>query len=139
MQLIQTKWIPETYIKPNRIKAFCSAGNVTVGADSTPFASHTEEAHKWVAQLLADKLKWKGQLVGGSTKDGFGFTVLDEFESLMVYKKALESENPGITNIEKVNAFILTMTGNKPKELHLEYLPDGSLRAYEIPYPSEKK
>jgi hypothetical protein len=76
VQAILTKRIPGTYTKPNRIKAYCQVDSVTLGTDSMPWASHDERAHKHVAELLRDKLKWEGDLLGGSTKEGFAFVFL---------------------------------------------------------------
>ena len=73
MQAIKTKWIAGTNTKPNRIKAYCVSGSFTIGADSTQFSSHDERAHLVAAKGLQDKLKWKGELLGGDTKEGFCF------------------------------------------------------------------
>lgn len=74
MQAILTKWLAGTNTKPNRLKAYCGSGySVTLGANSTQWASHDVRAHKHVAELLKDKMKWEGELLGGQTKEGYAF------------------------------------------------------------------
>lgn len=69
MQAIQTRFIPATNTKPNRIKAFCAAGMVTMCSDNLSYASHDERSHLTVAKALADKLGWNTPLLGGSLLD----------------------------------------------------------------------
>lgn len=65
MQAIVTKWLPCTNTKPNRIKASCPAGSLTMSSD---------HGHRHVAEKLVEKLGWThanyGTLVSGSLSDG---------------------------------------------------------------------
>ncbi len=69
MQAILTKFIPATNKRPNRIKAYCPAGSVTICSDNIPFASHDERSHRLAAQQLAGNLGWNQPMIGGSTPD----------------------------------------------------------------------
>lgn len=62
MQAIVTKYLGPTETKPSRIKAMCDADSITLPA---PDACEYEEAHRYVAEQLRDKLGWTGELVQG--------------------------------------------------------------------------
>ena len=71
MKAIETKYIPASNTKPSRIKAFTEGGNsLTV---SFPMDLDGEGAYRYAAELLQQKMKWPGRLVGGGTKAGYAF------------------------------------------------------------------
>jgi hypothetical protein len=70
MQAIITKFLPATNTRPNRIKAFCPAGSVTLCSDNFPFASHDERSHRKAALMLQEKLNWNFPMLGGNMPDG---------------------------------------------------------------------
>lgn len=113
MQCILTKWLPGTYTKPIRIKAFCSSGfSVTIDAYSTEYASHTEEAHRIAAEKLRDKMKWKGELIAGQTKDGYCFVFNEKIRNVISElinnpaRGRVGSNDAGIITDEQLNSFI---------------------------------
>ena len=65
MQAIITKTLPPTNHLPLRVKATTLAGNITLRYEN--IASENDN-HGAVARALADKLQWKGELVGGTPK-----------------------------------------------------------------------
>ena len=67
MQAIQTKYICPTNFRGSRIKATCAAGSIMPEWND---ALNSEENHKLAAETLRDKFKWKGELIGGSLKNG---------------------------------------------------------------------
>jgi len=70
MQAIITKFLPATNNRPNRIKAYCPAGSITLCSDNLPFASHDERSHRQAALALQNKLKWDFPMIGGDKGDG---------------------------------------------------------------------
>lgn len=81
MQAITTKYVGHTNTKPSRIVARTGNGgfSVSLGANSMPWGSDDIRSHKHVAELLRDKMKWKGELIGGGVKTGFVFVFKDVF------------------------------------------------------------
>jgi len=61
MQAIQTKYIPATNTKGSRIKAWCNAGQLTMGY---PHEFNEFGAHEHVAKQLQIKLGWVGKYYG---------------------------------------------------------------------------
>lgn len=62
MQAIQTKFLPVTDTKDNRVKAWCNAGSITVDWDDE---RNVENNHALAAQALAVKLGWTKKTHGG--------------------------------------------------------------------------
>ena len=54
-QAIQTKYLPATNHRGNRIKANCKAGSITI---DWPYGLDTDECHESAAKALMDKLDW---------------------------------------------------------------------------------
>lgn len=73
-QAIVTKYIGPTNYRGARIKAMAYAGSITV-----PYAYElgVQDAHEAAARALADKFGWVGDMVGGSTLDGYCFVFPD--------------------------------------------------------------
>lgn len=73
-QAIVTKYIGPTNHRGARIKATAFAGSITV-----PYAYELgiPAAHEAAARALADKFGWVGDMVGGSTLDGYCFVFPD--------------------------------------------------------------
>lgn len=65
MQVITTKFLPVTETRPNRVKATCAAGSVTITVDSA-----REEEHKSAARALCDKMEWPYHFVTGQDVHG---------------------------------------------------------------------
>ena len=75
MKAIETKYIPCTNTRGSRIKAFDLDGNsVSIGY---PHELNQDQAHRKAAQALADKMGWKGEMLGGYTKQGCVFVFKD--------------------------------------------------------------
>ena len=71
MKAIETKYLGATDTKPSRIKAFANGGNqITISYDHE---LNQGQAHRKAAQALADKMGWKGRLIGGGTANGYVF------------------------------------------------------------------
>jgi hypothetical protein len=71
MKAIVTKYHGPTNFKGSRITATDEDGNrITI---SYPHELSGEDVHRAAAQALCDKMKWTGQLVGGSLKNGYVF------------------------------------------------------------------
>ena len=73
-QAIFTRFHGPGNVKGSRYSATASMGERIVLA--TDFALNSEENHIRAARALADKLAWKGALIGGGTRDqrGYAFT-----------------------------------------------------------------
>jgi hypothetical protein len=74
-QAITTKFLPATNHNPNRIKARCAAGSITISSDSFNYFG---QAHHAAAVTLARKLKWSTDLIGGVTYSGEYVWILRE-------------------------------------------------------------
>ena len=72
MQTITTKYLGPTDYKGSRFKATHTGGftSVTIPYD---YSMSTDAKHTRVAFMLAEKLKWDGDYIGGHTKDGMVF------------------------------------------------------------------
>jgi len=72
MKAIVTKYHGPTNTRGSRITASDEDGNkITI---SYPYELSGEAVHRKAAQALCDKMKWSGNLVGGSLKHGYVFT-----------------------------------------------------------------
>lgn len=85
MKTIETKIIPSSNTKPQRIKAYAPDGStltVTQGEleNANIPATYSEEAHRYAARKLADKLNsggnWGGNFVSGETLKGYAHIFL---------------------------------------------------------------
>lgn len=79
---IETRILPVTNYRPTRIVATTANRQRLVMSKSE--AEHLampserdDDAHRAVAQALADKMQWQGQLIAGSTKAGYVFVFAD--------------------------------------------------------------
>ena len=76
MKAIETKYIPATNYKDNRIKAYTEGGNsITI---PYPGEYDTEKAHEVAALRLVSKMGWDKQswyngIIGGGTKTGYAW------------------------------------------------------------------
>ena len=71
MKTIQTKYLGPTNYKGARIKASDEDGNsITI---PYPYELSGEAVHRKGAEALKDKMDWKGELIGGSLKNGYVF------------------------------------------------------------------
>jgi hypothetical protein len=77
MKAISTKILLATNTKPKRLKAFdCDGNSVIISEGEVSGSLHSEDTNKFLAQKLADKMGWPGELVGGWTKEGYVFVFL---------------------------------------------------------------
>tara|TARA_R110002020_G_scaffold304558_1_gene520334 strand:+ start:242 stop:718 length:477 start_codon:yes stop_codon:yes gene_type:complete len=79
-QTIKTKILPATDTLPTRIRASqaCWEGKTnTVTISAHPAGLGSDDAHRYAASQLMDKLNWFGTMKGGSTREGMIF-VFDE-------------------------------------------------------------
>lgn len=67
MQAIQTKFLPCTNTKPNRIKSECQAGVLIVSWD---YGLNVEDNHKRACVEHMNKLGWYNGFNSGQLKDG---------------------------------------------------------------------
>lgn len=75
MKAIETKYLSATDHKGSRIKAYdCDRNSITI---PYPHELSGEAVHQKAAEALRDKMGWKGQLVGGSTRKGYVFVFVD--------------------------------------------------------------
>jgi len=81
MIAIETKFVPATYTKPTRIVATAANGQRLAmsksAAEHTAKGDHDDDVHRVVAQALADKMQWRGDLVCGGTKAGYVFVFIN--------------------------------------------------------------
>ena len=84
-QAITVKYLPCTNYKPGRYKAYCAAGSITKSMCNS-MDNQSRDALN-VARMLAEKLDWKGEWIGGVDKRGdWVFTCyIPEFESDNVF------------------------------------------------------
>lgn len=78
MIAIETRFIPATNYRPTRIVAETCNGHrlIMSASEASTRAGDTgrpEDDTRIVAQALADKMEWKGQLACGGTKAGYVF------------------------------------------------------------------
>jgi len=72
MQTITTKYLGPTDYKGSRFKATHSGGFTSVTMSMDYGMEHAGN-HTRVAFMLAEKLNWEGDYIGGHTKDGMVF------------------------------------------------------------------
>ena len=72
MQTITTKYLGPTDYKGSRFKATHSGGFTSVTMSMDYGMEHAGN-HTRVAFMLAEKLNWEGNYIGGHTKDGMVF------------------------------------------------------------------
>ena len=72
MQSISTKYLAPTNYNPSRVKA-THTGNFTSVTISYDDSMSANANHTRVAFMLAEKLNWEGDYIGGNTKDGMVF------------------------------------------------------------------
>lgn len=79
MKAILTKCLPATDTRPTRIKAYTEGGNsITVSWSECDRNDRTQaEAHGYAARKLAEKMHWRGTLLGGGTVEGYCFIFAD--------------------------------------------------------------
>ena len=72
---ILTKFLGPTNKLPCRMKAWtCNGQSLVVSKYAIETDSDNDYAvHLKTARKLADKMGWKGELIGGGTKDGMAF------------------------------------------------------------------
>ena len=74
MKAITVKYIPQTSIKPSRLKAYDMDGNNIIlsydCARSEEDSIMGDECYQKAAEALRDKMGWEGRLVGGAQKPG---------------------------------------------------------------------
>ena len=76
MKAILTKYMGPRNVRGSRIKAYDADGNsATI---PYPHQLRSEDGHHKAAQSLCDKMGWKGDLIGGGTKDGMAFVFVEE-------------------------------------------------------------
>jgi len=76
MQSINTKYLSPTNTQGARIKATTASG-----ISATVSYNHEFEGaavHFEAVKALCKKLGWSGEMVAGSTKDGYNFTFIDQ-------------------------------------------------------------
>lgn len=75
MKAISTRYKGATDTKGSRIIATdCDGNRVTI---SYPHELSGEAVHRAAADALCSKMGWTGQLVGGSTKQGYVFVFIN--------------------------------------------------------------
>ena len=70
MQTIETRFIPATNTKGERVKAIASGGGGSVTLQWS-YSGQTVDCHFEAVKALCLKLGWLGKFVAGSTKKGF--------------------------------------------------------------------
>ena len=72
---ILTKFLGPTDTLPSRMKAYTSNGQSLIVSKSTIEVDSDDmnDVHLKVALMLRNKMGWKGELIGGGTKDGMAF------------------------------------------------------------------
>ena len=86
MQTITTKYLGATNTKGARMKATHTGGYTSV-TESYDYALNNEDNHMVVAHMLAQKLGWDANYVGGHTKDGMVFVDAQPVYSFTTVKK----------------------------------------------------
>lgn len=71
MQAIVTKYHGPSNVKGSRYSATNPDGKRVIL--STDYSLSSERNHIRAAVALRDKMGWKGELIGGATKDGYCF------------------------------------------------------------------
>ena len=97
MQTITTKYIGQTEKRCSRIKVTHS-GNYASIIMSYDHALNAEENYIVAAKLLAERLNWDGQFIGGHTKDGMVFV-----DAKPVYDFTVKSKAPELTTTKSID------------------------------------
>ena len=97
MQTITTKYIGPTERRCSRIKVTHS-GNYASIIMSYDHALNAEENYIVAAKLLAERLNWDGQFIGGHTKDGMVFV-----DAKPVYDFTVKSKAPELTTTKSID------------------------------------
>jgi hypothetical protein len=97
MQTITTKYIGQTEKRCSRIKVTHS-GNYASIIMSYDHALNAEENYIVAAKLLAERLNWDGQFIGGHTKDGMVFV-----NAKPVYDFTVKSKAPELTTTKSID------------------------------------
>ena len=74
-QAISTKFFGASNTKGARIQAKTGSGKKAY-FDYT-YELNTEGEHRRAAELMAEKMGWKGELIGGGTEEGFVWVFLN--------------------------------------------------------------
>lgn len=69
MQAIQTRILPPTDTKPARVKAWASAGTLTMSVHSIP-AAYDVTMHEYAARIYAEKMQWNNRIESGTLPNG---------------------------------------------------------------------
>lgn len=79
MQVIETRYHGATNSRPARIIATPSGNSVTQAVISRDSASDDDNiAHGEAARVLAGKMGWRGEMIGGHTRDGMVWVFVAE-------------------------------------------------------------
>lgn len=70
---VETRFVPAGVHKGSRIRAKCSAGQVTI---PYPYELDVYGGHRLAVQALAEKLGFKGEIHMGSHPDGSGYVAV---------------------------------------------------------------
>ena len=103
MQTITTKYIGPTERRCSRIKVTHS-GNYTSMIMRYDHALNAEENYIVAAKLLAERLNWDGQFIGGHTKDGLVFV-----DARPVYDFTVTSKAPKLTTTKSIDEIAETL------------------------------
>jgi len=103
MQTITTKYIGPTERRCSRIKVTHS-GNYTSMIMRYDHALNAEENYIVAAKLLAERLNWDGQFIGGHTKDGMVFV-----DARPVYDFTVTSKAPKLTTTKSIDEIAETL------------------------------
>jgi hypothetical protein len=82
MQTIKTKFIPATNTKGFRVKATTTLGE-SLSIPYSYLICDEQQQHANAAIALCKKLGWEGELICGTTKEGFIFTFANEKKFLI--------------------------------------------------------
>jgi hypothetical protein len=78
MQIIETRYHGSSNSRPARIIATQSGGvkQAVISRDSAP--DDDNAAHGEAARVLAGKMDWHGEMIGGHTKDGMVWVFVED-------------------------------------------------------------
>ena len=77
MQTISTKYLGPTNTRGSRVVAIASGNRAFRTWVSAGMSRSDNEPHEEAARKLAGKLEWKGEMIGGHTKDGMVWVFVD--------------------------------------------------------------
>ena len=75
-KIIQTKVIPLTNTRSSKIKAFDAEGNIIIIKKDLLDGNYFKQ-HLAVAEILMNRMGWKGKLIGGETQWGYAFAIVN--------------------------------------------------------------